>query len=124
DKAARKVILKGLVDLGIAKDEDEANQYFPHGTSHYLGLDVHDAGLYAKHEANMVITVEPGIYIPVGSSCDEKWHGIAVRIEDDILITENGPINLSADAPRSSDAIEAMMKKKSALDDFKLPKLD
>ena len=124
DKAAREVIVRGLIDLGIASNESEANRYFPHGTSHYLGLDVHDAGLYASHQPNMVITVEPGIYIPEGSPCDEKWHGIAVRIEDDILITENGPVNLSAEAPRTSEAIEAMMKKKSALDDFKLPRID
>ncbi len=124
DNAARKVILDGLINLGIAKTEEEANKYFPHGTSHYIGLDVHDAGTYGNLEANMVITVEPGIYIPEGSPCDKKWHGIAVRIEDDILITENGPVNLSAEAPRTSEAIEAMMKNKSALDDFKLPKLD
>jgi Xaa-Pro aminopeptidase len=72
----------------------------------------------------MVITVEPGIYIPEGSECDEKWWGIAVRIEDDILITENGPVNLSEEAPRRSEDIEAMMKQKSALDNFNLPKLD
>jgi len=124
DTASRKVINKGLVDLGIVKSEEDARQYFPHGTSHYLGLDVHDPGTYGPFEANMVITVEPGIYIPVGSDCDPKWHGIAVRIEDDILITEKGPINLSGEAPRTSDAIEALMKEGSALDDFVLPKLD
>jgi Xaa-Pro aminopeptidase len=124
DAAARQVITKGLIDLGIAKDDSEARQYFPHGTSHYLGLDVHDAGLYRNYEANMVITVEPGIYIPEGSDCDKKWWTIAVRIEDDILITENGPVNLSAEAPRTSEAIEALMKQKSVLDDFVLPKLD
>lgn len=124
DRAAREVVYKGLIELGIAKDDKEARKYFPHGTSHYLGLDVHDPGLYGNFEPNMVITVEPGIYIPEGSPCDEKWHGIAVRIEDDILITANGPVNLSAEAPRKSNEIEAMMKKKSALDDFKLPKLD
>jgi len=124
DAAARQVITKGLIDLGIAKNESEARQYFPHGTSHYLGLDVHDPGLYGNYEANMVITVEPGIYIPEGSDCDKKWWTIAVRIEDDILITENGPVNLSAEAPRTSDAIEALMKQKSVLDDFVLPKLD
>ncbi len=124
DAAARRVITKGLIDLGIAKNNSEARQYFPHGTSHYLGLDVHDAGLYGNYEANMVITVEPGIYIPKGSDCDKKWWTIAVRIEDDILITENGPVNLSAEAPRTSEAIEALMKQKSVLDDFVLPKLD
>ncbi|MEZ4792353.1 MAG: aminopeptidase P N-terminal domain-containing protein [Gelidibacter sp.] len=124
DAAARKMVNEGLVKLGIVKTESEARKYFPHGTSHYLGLDVHDPGLYGAYEANMVITVEPGIYIPIGSDCDKKWWGIAVRIEDDILITENGPINLSGEAPRKSSEIEALMKEKSALDDFVLPKLD
>ena len=124
DAACREIINKGLVELGIVKSESEARQYFPHGTSHYLGLDVHDPGLYGTFEANMVITVEPGIYIPKGSDCDPKWYGIAVRIEDDILITDDGPVNLSEEAPRTSDAIEALMKQKSALDDFTLPKLD
>ena len=124
DAASRKVINEGLVKLGVVKSEAEAGKYFPHGTSHYLGLDVHDPGLYGPFAPNMVITVEPGIYIPDGSPCDEKWWGIAVRIEDDILITENGPVNLSAEAPRKSDEIEALMKEKSVLDDFKLPKLD
>ena len=72
----------------------------------------------------MVITVEPGIYIPEGSPCDEKWWGIAVRIEDDILITKNGPVNLSAMAPRKSEEIEKVMKLPSVLDNFILPSLD
>lgn len=124
DAAAREVINKGLVKLGVVKTEAEARQYFPHGTSHYLGLDVHDPGLYGPFEPNMVITVEPGIYIPEGSNCDKKWWGIAVRIEDDILITADGPVNLSAEAPRKSSEIEALMTEKSPLDDFVLPKLD
>lgn len=124
DAAARNVINKGLVQLGIVSNERDAQKYFPHGTSHYLGLDVHDPGLYQNFQANMVITVEPGIYIPEGSDCDKKWWGIAVRIEDDILITENGPVNLSEEAPRKSSEIEALMKEKSALDGFVLPKLD
>ena len=72
----------------------------------------------------MVLTVEPGIYIPNGSDCDKKWWGIAVRIEDDILVTDNAPVNLSADAPRKSSEIEALMAEKSLLDNFNLPKLD
>lgn len=124
DKAARRVITEGLIELGIAKTIGEAQQYFPHGASHYLGLDVHDAGTYGVFKPNVVITVEPGIYIPEGSNCDEKWWKIAVRIEDDILITENGPINLSAEAPRTTEAIEQLMKQPSALDGFELPKLD
>jgi len=124
DAASRDVINKGLVKLGIIKSEQEARKYFPHGTSHYLGLDVHDPGTYEAFIPNMVITVEPGIYIPEGSPCDKKWWGIAVRIEDDILITEKGPVNLSIEAPRKSSDIEALMAQKSVLDDFKLPKLD
>ncbi|MEM5564395.1 aminopeptidase P N-terminal domain-containing protein [Psychroserpens sp. AS72] len=124
DTAARKVVYQGLIDLGIAKNASEARQYFPHGTSHHIGLDVHDPGTYGQLQVNMVITVEPGIYIPIGSDCDPKWHGIAVRIEDDILITENGPVNLSAEAPRTSSEIEKLMKEKSALNGLELPDLD
>ena len=122
--ACKQEINKGLFALGIIKSLDEKHNYLPHGVSHYLGLDVHDPGTYRAFRANTVITVEPGIYIPEGSPCDKKWWGIAVRIEDDILITENGPVNLSAEAPRKSDEIEKMMAKKSVLDEFVLPNLD
>jgi Xaa-Pro aminopeptidase len=124
DVAARKIISTGLLQLRIIKTEEESRKYFPHGTSHHIGLDVHDPGLYNNFEENMVLTVEPGIYIPSGSDCDEKWWGIAVRIEDDILITKNGPVNLSAEAPRKSSEIEALMQEKSVFDNFVLPKLD
>ena len=123
-RAASKVVTAGLMKLGIIDKEEDARIYFPHGTSHYLGLDVHDKGTYRPFKANTVITVEPGIYIPEGSDCDKKWWGIAVRIEDDILITANGPINLSEGAPRTTEAIEAMMKQPSPLDNFELPQLD
>ncbi|MEQ6124118.1 aminopeptidase P N-terminal domain-containing protein [Pseudotenacibaculum sp. MALMAid0570] len=122
--ASKAEINKGLLALGIIKSIDERHNYLPHGVSHYLGLDVHDPGTYSKFRPNTVITVEPGIYIPEGSPCDKKWWGIAVRIEDDILITEKGPVNLSAEAPRTSDAIEKMMAKPSVLDAFLLPDLD
>ncbi len=124
DAAARKIISAGLVKLGIVKTEQESRKYFPHGTSHHIGLDVHDPGLYNAFEADMVVTVEPGIYIPIGSDCDKKWWGIAVRIEDDILITTNGPVNLSGEAPRKSNEIEALMNEKSVLDTFAVPSLD
>ncbi|OIQ23937.1 aminopeptidase P N-terminal domain-containing protein [Lacinutrix sp. MedPE-SW] len=124
NQAAQQVINKGLARLGIIENENVKHNYLPHGTSHHIGLDVHDPGTYGPLAANQVITVEPGIYIPEGSDCDPKWWRIAVRIEDDILITEKGPVNLSAEAPRKADEIEKLMKKKSALDDFKLPKLD
>lgn len=122
-RAAQKVIDDSLAKLGII-EKGAKHSYFPHGTSHYIGLDVHDTGTFGPLKENSVITVEPGIYIPEGSDCDKKWWGIAVRIEDDILITANGPVNLSSEAPRKADEIEKLMKRKSALDDFKLPKLD
>ena len=124
DQAARDIITNGLLKLGIIKTAEESRKYFPHGTSHHIGLDVHDPGMYNTFEKDMVLTVEPGIYIPNESNCDKKWWGIAVRIEDDILVTANEPINLSADAPRKSSEIEALMTEKSALDTFNLPKLD
>jgi Xaa-Pro aminopeptidase len=122
--AAVEVIVSGLKELGIIQNASEVRKYFPHGTSHYLGLDVHDAGTYSPFQHNTLITVEPGIYIPENSPCDRKWWGIAVRIEDDILITNDGPINLSAYAPRTADEIEAMMREPSVLDAFVLPELD
>jgi Xaa-Pro aminopeptidase len=122
-QAAEKVIAAGLKRLGIIKDESEARKYFPHGTSHYLGLDVHDRGTYGAFKPNTVITVEPGIYIPKGSPCDPKWWDIAVRIEDDILITEKGWENLSAGAPRTVAEIERVMAQPSPLDQFQLPEV-
>jgi Xaa-Pro aminopeptidase len=85
---------------------------------------VHDRGTGGPLEPGVVITVEPGIYIPENSPCDERWWGIAVRIEDDILITEDGYKNLSEMAPRTVEAIEAMMAQPSPLDGFLLPDLD
>jgi Xaa-Pro aminopeptidase len=71
----------------------------------------------------MVITIEPGIYIPSNSDCDKKWWGISVRIEDDALITQNGYELLSVFAPRSIEDIEKMVAEKSTLDNFRLPVL-
>jgi len=123
NNAARKTITTGLVKLGVAKTEEEANQYYPHGLGHHIGLDVHDRGTYGELKKDMVITIEPGIYIPEGSKCDKKWWSIAVRIEDDALITETGYELLSAFAPRKIEEIEKMIAQKSAVDDFKLPPL-
>jgi len=123
NKEAQRVINDGLVSLGIIK-RGQRHKYFPHGTSHHLGLDVHDRGTYGALKEGMVLTVEPGIYIPEGSDCDPKWWGIAVRIEDDVLITKDGYENLSAYAPRSSDEIEKMMEQPSILEQWVLPELD
>jgi Xaa-Pro aminopeptidase len=109
---ANEIITKRLMELGIIKNASEVKKYFPHGTSHYLGLDVHDAGMYNSLKAMQVITVEPGIYIPEGSDCDKKWWNIGVRIEDDILITNMKPINLSGCVPRTIPEIEEIMNKK------------
>lgn len=122
-QAAKDVIAEGLLKNGIIKNKNEVGRYYPHGLSHHIGLDVHDRGSSPTLKKDMVITIEPGIYIPEGSDCDKKWWSIAVRIEDDALITQNGYELLSSFAPRSIEAIEKMIAQKSALDDFKLPVL-
>ncbi len=118
-----QVINKGLFELGIIKSETEDHTYYPHGCCHHIGLDVHDPIPQGPLEEGMVITVEPGIYIPENSKCDKRWWGIAVRIEDDCLVTKDGFELLSASAPRKADEIEAVMKEPSALDDFELPEI-
>ena len=117
------IIAKGLIDLGIINDYREARKYYPHGVSHHIGLDVHDPGSRDLME-NMVITVEPGIYIPANSNTDPKWWNIGVRIEDDILITNSGPVNLSIDAPRRSDEIEVIMAQDSPINQLVLPDIN
>ena len=124
DSVARAVIYEGLLALGITDSLDHGRTYFPHGTSHHIGLDVHDLNNRGTFKEHMILTVEPGIYIPEGSDCDKKWWGIAVRIEDDVLVTKNGPVNFSALAPRKSEDIEKMMAEPSIFDQFQLPDLD
>lgn len=121
--AARETIADGLLKLGIIKDKKDVGKYYPHGLSHHIGLDVHDKGYSTALKKDMVITIEPGIYISPNSDCDKKWWGIGVRIEDDALITENGYELLSAFAPRLVDAIEKMMAEKTVLDNYSLPPL-
>jgi len=96
----------GLLDAGEVKKQSEDQplykKYFPHGTSHHLGLDVHDYGdKYRKFEPGMVLTCEPGIYI--------KDEAIGVRIENNILITEDEPVDLTGTIPREADEIEDLM---------------
>lgn len=117
--AAIKIIQARLLELGIIKDASEYRKYFMHGTSHYLGLDVHDVGLFGKLKPGNIITVEPGIYIPEGSDCDKKWWNIGIRIEDDLLITEGAPKNLSESIPRNADEIEKLMKERSFFNEQK-----
>ena len=114
---ATEIIQKRLQELGILKRPGDVNKFFIHGTSHYLGLDVHDAGLFGNLTPGNVITVEPGIYIPEGSDCDPKWWNIGIRIEDDILVTDSDPEILSGIAPRSVEDIEKLMSEKSVFND-------
>ncbi|MCR4439922.1 MAG: aminopeptidase P family protein [bacterium] len=100
EKAAQ-VIGQGLVQLGLISRPGEYGKYFVHGTSHQLGLDVHDVGEAAVLQPGMVITVEPGIYIPE--------ENLGVRIEDDVLVTVQGHEVLSAAAPKTVAEVEALM---------------
>jgi Xaa-Pro aminopeptidase len=110
-KEVGKLMEQELIDLGLLDAKAVAAQnpnaplykkYFMHGTSHFLGLDVHDIGDFKKQiEAGMVFTCEPGIYIPE--------ENLGIRLENDILVTENGPVNLMAHIPIEADDIERMM---------------
>jgi Xaa-Pro aminopeptidase len=105
NRRAQEVVAEGLIGLGIIKEKSEVGKYFPHGASHGLGLDVHDPLATSTLRAGMVITVEPGIYLPEES--------LGVRIEDDVLVTEDGCEVLSASAPRSADEVERWMRAES-----------
>lgn len=116
-----RIMVTGLVELGILKGEidqlitDNAHRaFFMHGLSHWLGLDVHDVGGYGPErsrilEPGMVLTVEPGLYIAPDADVPEAYRGIGIRIEDDIVITENGNENLTASVVKKADDIEALM---------------
>jgi Xaa-Pro aminopeptidase len=119
NQTAKDIIAKGLVKLGIISKPEQSGVYFNHGTSHYLGLEVHDPGLYGPLEPGMVITVEPGIYIPEGSACDKKWWNIGVRIEDDVLITDNQPFVMSDALPKTIEALEELMQQPTLFDQIK-----
>lgn len=111
-EAASRVLAKGLAKLGLLKSPDDhagLRRFFPHGASHYLGLRVHDVGSYQALKPGVVITVEPGIYIAPARDVDPRWWNIGVRIEDDVLITEDGPVVLSAGAPKDPGEIERWM---------------
>lgn len=119
-------LTQGLYDLGILKGDlsillaqRACKKYFIHGLGHWLGLDVHDVGDYQANQqreqlrpfaSGMVMTIEPGIYIPLtDKSVDEKWRGIGVRIEDNIAVTETGYENLTINAPKTIADIEKVM---------------
>ena len=119
---SEKVITQGLIDLGILQGSMEElhaagafKDFYMHKIGHWLGIDVHDAGdymedgHYMKFKPGMVTTVEPGIYISSSSDVEEKWKGIGIRIEDDILVTADGNENLTAFVPSDPKEIEAIM---------------
>lgn len=112
-QAASQVLARGLTELGLLSSPSDGaglRRFFMHGTSHYLGLDVHDVGSNGPMSPGTVITVEPGIYIAAAEDIDSKWWNIGVRIEDDVLVTEDGPVVLSVGAPSSVEEIEALMQ--------------
>lgn len=122
NQTATKVLTQGLCDLGLLQGnindliETKAFQpFYPHSAGHWLGLDVHDVGSYKQDkqwrllEAGMVLTVEPGIYIRPAQNIDEKWWNIGVRIEDDVVVTENSARVLSQALPKSVSDIEHLM---------------
>jgi Xaa-Pro aminopeptidase len=120
-RRALEVIVDGLIGLGLLSGEREKNieenlyrPFFMHRTSHWLGMDVHDVGAYFQAqkprqlEPGMVITVEPGIYIAENNAqAPESYRGIGVRIEDDILVTPGGHLNLTADIPKTVSELES-----------------
>jgi Xaa-Pro aminopeptidase len=123
DKRSRDVIADGLVRLGVMKSKEDVRKYYPHGLGHHIGLDVHDRNVSPVLKKNMVMTIEPGVYIPENSPCDKKWWGIAVRIEDDVLIREKDYELLSGSAPRKLEEVERKIAEKSVLDNYVLPPL-
>jgi len=121
-----ELLTEGMKKLGLLKGKTkdlikkkEYMKYYMHGVGHYLGMDVHDAGRYftdqtAKNSRpfapGMVLTVEPGLYIPPDDkSAPAKYRGIGIRIEDDVLVTEDGNLNLTAAVPKDAGEVEALM---------------
>lgn len=111
-QVARRILGEGLVDLGLIDDPNEAGRFFLHPTSHYLGLHAEDVGRGGPLAPGMVLAVEPGLYLRPAEDLPERWHHIGVRIEDDILVTEDGPVNLSEGVPRAIDALEQLMRER------------
>lgn len=111
-EAASRVLAQGLARLGLIRGPEDwagLRRFFPHGTSHYLGIQVHDVGSYRALKPGAVVTVEPGIYIPPAEDVDPRWWDLGIRIEDDVLVTEGEPVVLSSAIPKDADDIEALM---------------
>ncbi|HEY9051868.1 MAG TPA: Xaa-Pro aminopeptidase [Gammaproteobacteria bacterium] len=121
-ETAVKVLTKGMVELGLLKGkvhdlikEQAYRKYYMHRTGHWLGMDVHDVGDYKVDEEwrllepGMVMTIEPGLYIPHGSRGAKRWWDIGVRIEDDVLVTKDGHEVMTDGVPKDVAGIEAIM---------------
>ncbi len=119
---ATNVLVDGMIALGLLSGDREAvlaeglhKKYYMHRTSHWLGMDVHDVGAYYEDgeprpmKAGYVLTVEPGLYVAEDADCDPKWRGIGIRIEDDILVSEAGPVNLTEDIPKDPVEVERIL---------------
>ncbi len=128
-KKTVEVLVDGLLACGLLSgdraeilEKQAHKRFYPHRTSHWLGMDVHDVGRYYLKpgeqrplEPGMVITIEPGLYIPVtGDLAREEYRGIGVRIEDDVLVTRDGCRVMSADVPKTVEQIEAICSRASA----------
>ncbi|MBH8555587.1 M24 family metallopeptidase [Nostocaceae cyanobacterium CENA357] len=126
---AVRVLTEGLVEVGILKgeidkliEEEKYKPYYMHRTSHWLGLDVHDVGVYQHGEdkpqilqPGQILTVEPGLYIVPDTKLaedqpetDQRWVGIGIRIEDDVLVTPDGHEVLTAGVPKAVDEVSRM----------------
>lgn len=118
-----KLLTEGMVKLGLLQGDPEElikekkyEQFYMHGLGHMLGIDVHDVGIYYYDkqsralEPGVIMTVEPGLYVsPNSKDAPEKYRGIGVRIEDDVLCTANGPRVLTTKVPKQADEIEKLM---------------
>lgn len=125
---ATRILTQGMVDLGWLHGEVDGlieqgaqRRFFMHGTGHWLGLDVHDVGRYRVDGASrrllpgMVTTVEPGLYVqPDDDTVSERWRGMGIRIEDDVLVTDDAPEVLTDGVPKDRAAIEALMAESRA----------
>ncbi len=128
-RASVRTLTRGLVDLGFLEGEVDGlieqeayRPYYMHGTSHWLGLDVHDVGAYVVREGEgetkprplapgMAYTIEPGLYVSRDDAkAPERFRGIGIRIEDDVVVTEDGVLNLTRDIPKRADDIESWMQ--------------
>ena len=123
---SEKLLTEAMVVLGILEGETETllqekahKKYYPHGIGHWMGLDVHDPCPYSDDNGDeilfaegMVLTIEPGLYLPKDDeNIPEKYRGIGIRIEDDVLVTEQGCENLSQGIAKTVEEIEEMCKR-------------